>query len=374
MKQRVPTFMAVGAIGFVLQLGSLALLTMAVDWPYEPATAIAVQLAVVHNFLWHSRWTWRDRTIPMLAAATSGTPAPRSGRRRFSRHGVIARFVRYQVTTGATSMAGNVLCTVMFVERLGMPVLAANVAAVLVMSAVNFLVADRWVFARRAVGVAAVLAAASASPASATELKTETLAAWNRYVKATESRLTPQRPVSLGTEPHGDAIGIPGGRIHHWRSAILIRGITVDALVHALMNPGTPPPQDDVLEARVLERSTDSLRVYLKLVRRTIMTVTYDTEHQMTFRRHGPGLATSRSVSTKIAEIDGRDRGFLWRLNSYWRYIQVGRDVRVELESVSLSRDVPTVLKPVAGPIINRIARESVSNTLGALRQFFENN
>jgi hypothetical protein len=140
------------------------------------------------------------------------------------------------------------------------------------------------------------------------------------------------------------------------------------------MNPGTPPPQDDVLESRVLGRSNDSLRVYLKLVRRTIMTVTYDTEHQMTFRRHGPGLATSRSVSTRIVEVDGRDRGFLWRLTSYWRYVQVGNAVRVELQAVSLSRDVPTLLKPVAGPIVNRIARESVSRTLEALRGFFERN
>jgi hypothetical protein len=143
-------------------------------------------------------------------------------------------------------------------------------------------------------------------------------------------------------------------------------------MVSALMNPGTPPPQDDVLEARVLQRSNNSLKVYLKLVRRTIMTVTYHTEHEMTFQRHGPGLATSRSIATRIAETDGKDRGFLWRLNSYWRYVQVGNDVRVELQSVSLSREVPAVLKPVAGPIIGRIARESVMNTLTALRQFFQ--
>jgi hypothetical protein len=51
----------------------------------------------------------------------------------------------------------------------------------------------------------------------------------------------------------------------------------------------------------------------------------------------------------------------------------VGDDVRVELQSVSLSREVPVVLKPVAGPMISRIARESVMNTLTALRDYFAN-
>ena len=353
MTRRVPAFVTVGAIGFLLQLGALAVMTLAAGWPYGPATVVAVQLAVMHNFLWHERWTWRDRTT--------------------SESGPVARFARYQVTSGATSLVGNLLGTWIFVEMLGMPVLAANAAAVAAMSVANFLVSDRWVFAQRAIGAAAVLATASAAPASAAELGPETLAAWNRYVADTEARLVPHRSTDVrGDEPEGRAIGVPGGTIHHWRGALLLHGVTVDAVVHALMNPGTPPPQEDVLESRVLGRSDDSLCVYLKLVRRTIITVTYDTEHQVTFQRHGPGLATSRSVSTRIVEADGRDRGFLWRLNSYWRYVQVGNDVRVELQSISLSRDVPTLLKPVAGPIVNRIARESVTKTLEALRAFFE--
>ena len=83
MRRRISRFVTVGAIGFVLQLGALALLTQAVRWPYEPATALAVALAVLHNFWWHERWTWRDRT------ATGG---------------LAGRIARYYVTTGATSI------------------------------------------------------------------------------------------------------------------------------------------------------------------------------------------------------------------------------------------------------------------------------
>jgi len=92
----------------------------------------------------------------------------------------------------------------------------------------------------------------------------------------------------------------------------------------------------------------------------------------MTFRRHSKALATSRSVATRITELDGRDRGFLWRLNSYWRYVQVGDDVRVNLESLSLSREVPAILRPAAGMMISRIARESLTRTLDALRRNLE--
>lgn len=354
MKTRVPAFIIVGAIGFVLQLVSLALLTTAVGWPYEPATAVAVELAVLHNFWWHERWTWRDRTE--------------------SRAGVIGRFLRFQLTTGFTSLAGNMVLMAVCVELLGLHAVAANTVSVVLMSAANFLLADRWVFTRGAVVVVTAAFAAVPSLASAAELKPETVAAWNRYVAGTEMHWRHQYPDRRIAEPRGEAIGIAGGTIHDWRGSTMIHGITVDALIRALMYPGTPPPQEDVLESRVLGRSGDSLRVYLKVIRRTIMTVIYDTEHEVTFERQGPGCAISRSVSTKIRESDGRDRGFLWRLNSYWRYVQVGRDVRVEMQSLSLSRDVPMVLRPVAGPIVNRIARESMTKTLEAVRSYFEEN
>ena len=122
--------------------------------------------------------------------------------------------------------------------------------------------------------------------------------------------------------------------------------------------------QEDVAESRLLERHGDSMRVYLKLVRHVIVTVTYDTEHDVQYVRRSPVFATSRSVATKIVETGGADRGFLWRLNSYWRYRQVGNDVQVDVLSLSLSRDIPWVVRPIAGPIITRIGRESMNRTL----------
>ena len=44
----------------------------------------------------------------------------------------------------------------------------------------------------------------------------------------------------------------------------------------------------------------------------------------------------------------------------------------MSLQSLTLSRDVPALIKPVAGRIVPRIARESVARTLAALRAYFE--
>jgi putative flippase GtrA len=119
MRSRISRFVTVGAIGFVLQLAALALLTQAAGWPYEPATALAVALAVLHNFWWHERWTWRDRT------ATGP--------------GLARRIARYYVTTGATSIAGNLAMTAIGVELFGWSPIAANVVAVAGSSLANFI-------------------------------------------------------------------------------------------------------------------------------------------------------------------------------------------------------------------------------------------
>jgi len=322
-----------------------------------------MRIAVLHNFVWHERWTWADRT--------GGSPGP------------ARRLLRFNLTTGLTSIAGNLAFTALYVGQFGLAPVAANVLAVASTTLANFLVADRYVFSRAAF---IVLLLGGVARADAADIKPETIAAWNRYVQAEEARirLEPFPKAIPSTEPDGDTTPVPSGLIHRWRDAIFLPGVTLDRVLDGLTHPGTPPPQEDVLASRVLARTDDSLRVYVRLVRSSIVTVTYDTEHAMTFRRESPTSAVSRSVATRIVEIDdagtprerarapGDDHGFLWRMNSYWRYTQAGNGVWVELESVTLSRDLPAWLRPIASPIVNRIARESISRTLEALSRKFE--
>ena len=347
---RLVAFIAVGAIGFGVQMVALFLLASRWQVPYVGATAVAVEAAVLHNFVWHECWTWNDRQ-------QRGT-------------GWARRLLRFNLGTGMTSIAGNVIGTVVGVELLHMPTLVANGFAVVATSFVNFVVADRWVFRpRAAAGIVGVLLFAQGHAAAA-DLKPETLTAWHRHIAMVESTLQDHQFDPPVTEPEGRTMSVQGGTIHEWRGSATIKGITTAQLVRALQSRGLPPPADDILDARVLERDGDRLRVYMKITRSAIVTVTYDTEHEVRFAQLSPTFATSRSVSTRIQEDDGSDRGFLWRLNSYWRYRQHGNDVVVDVLSESLSRDVPSLARPIAGPVIARIARESMRHTLDAVERF----
>jgi hypothetical protein len=208
----------------------------------------------------------------------------------------------------------------------------------------------------------------------------EALTAWDRHVATTEARRgePAQSPRGERVEPpvgiaaDGSTIDVGSGTISDWSGSVFVVGATVDQVLHRLQYPGTPPPQQDVVSSRVLARGDDSLRVYIRLVRKSIVTVAYDTEHEMTFRRWSPVLATARSVATRIEEVGGGDHGFLWRLHSYWRYDQAKGGVVVSLESLTLSRHLPMLVKHFAGAIISGIARESMVRTLEALKQYVE--
>jgi len=158
-------------------------------------------------------------------------------------------------------------------------------------------------------------------------------------------------------------------------------GTTVQSVIDRIQqNAGHESEHyEDVLASRLIERKGDRLLVFMKLRRTNLITVTYNTEHAVEYKRINGTRATARSVATKIAELAGvgtaeehekssaDDNGFLWRLNAYWRYEAVQGGVIVECESVSLSRPVPTLVRPVANPIVDRVARESLSRTLGGL-------
>jgi len=90
--------------------------------------------------------------------------------------------------------------------------------------------------------------------------------------------------------------------------------------------------------------------------------------------------AWSRSRATRIQEVDnageanerlepvGHDRGFLWRMNTYWRFEQKDGGVYVESQSISLTRDIPTGLGWLVGPYVNSVPRESLEFTLSTTR------
>ena len=139
---RAARFVGVGAAGFVLQALMLQVL-VAAGLPYLLATALAVEGAILHNFVWHERWTWADRVV------THG--AGLKGRHYDvpSRHGRLVRFARFNGATAFISIVGNVALMGVFVGRLRVPLIAANLLAVATLSVLNFVSADRLVFATK---------------------------------------------------------------------------------------------------------------------------------------------------------------------------------------------------------------------------------
>jgi len=126
LQHRILKFSLVGAIGIVVQFVVLCGLVKA-HVHYLVATVLAVESALVHNFIWHRQFTWSDQV----------------DLRRFAN---LSRFFRFHLSNGAISLAGNLAVMRLLVEGFGFPVVIANGIAISICFAANFAVSDQWVF------------------------------------------------------------------------------------------------------------------------------------------------------------------------------------------------------------------------------------
>jgi putative flippase GtrA len=120
-------FNSVGGIGIGVQLAALAIFRSWLKLDYLLATGLAVEIAVIHNFLWHERFTWADR------------PAAR-------RVQSLVRLVKFNASNGAVSIVGNLVLMRLLAGELKVNYVASNLIAIVVCSVVNFLLGDRFVF------------------------------------------------------------------------------------------------------------------------------------------------------------------------------------------------------------------------------------
>jgi putative flippase GtrA len=122
-------FNFVGLVGIGVQLAALALYARVFGWHYLAATALAVETAVLHNFAWHERWTWSDRT---------------------GAGGILGRMWRFHLGNGLVSVAGNVALMKVLAGWFGLPLIPANLMAIAIVSIANFLLGEFWVYRRPA--------------------------------------------------------------------------------------------------------------------------------------------------------------------------------------------------------------------------------
>jgi len=229
----------------------------------------------------------------------------------------------------------------------------------------------------------------------AADLQPETVAAFDRYVRLTEQRMARDTYDSLATRPRGvlfiepvvtreggKEIEVPDGLIHHWVGSVFVPGADVNEAVALLQDYDRHARiyHPTVERSKVLSRRGDTFRVYLRFMMRKVITVVVNSEHEARFTRDGADRARSRIVSTRIAEVGdpgtpqerekpvGRDGGYLWRLNTYWRFLARDNGVYVECESITLTRGIPTGFGWLVRPFVTSIPRESLTFTLERTR------
>jgi hypothetical protein len=261
----------------------------------------------------------------------------------------------------------------------------------------------------------AVFAVGSSSAGTdvASDLRPATIQGWDDYVRAVQARvetelqttkpflvldrLPPaeqQRAAAAlasgavfitrlpGPTLRGPAPEIRDGLVHHWLGVVRVPGVRLDdVLAFVQRYDDSARFFSDVIASKLVGRDGDDFDVFLKLKRHKIVTVVYDTTHHVTYRRLDAAHAASRSVATRIAELAdagqptereepvGHDSGYLWRLNSYWRFVETGDGVTVECESLTLSRDIPFILSWALRGVVEGVARESLEQTLGSIRR-----
>jgi hypothetical protein len=254
---------------------------------------------------------------------------------------------------------------------------------------------------------------ASPGRAQTTDLRPETVTAFEHYVRQAEQRmeneLHPGKPFLLPDDwaqererrayeqlRRGDIIierldniqgatadRVPHGMIHRWVGIVFIPGTTLDAVLGLIQD--YDQHQDiyspEVLRSRLVRRQGDDFHIFLRLKKHKVVTVVLDTEYEVHFGRLDARHAYSRSHSTRIAEVEnpggrnerdlppGKDHGFMWALDTYWRFLEAEDGVFVQCEAISLTRDVPAGLGWLIGPILESIPRESLEFTLATTRK-----
>ena len=178
-------------------------------------------------------------------------------------------------------------------------------------------------------------------------------------------------------------VKVPSGLIHDWIAAAFIPDSTIQAVLAVIQeydnHKNTYKPE--VIDSRLIRREGNNFQIHLRLLKKKIITVVLDTEHEVHYLPVDRSRWVCRSYTRRIAEVEnaGTDLerilqpdtgyGFLWRLYSYWRFEERHSGVVVECHAISLTRDVPFGLGWAIGPIIQKLPKESLIHTLEATRQ-----
>ena len=244
------------------------------------------------------------------------------------------------------------------------------------------------------------------------ELKQKTTAAFDKYVALTEARINNElrpggtflyvddltenaRQSSYDKLRKGDVLverretkspglssDVPDGMVHHWVGIIFIPGVTLAGLLPIMQDYDRRAElyKPDVIASHLISHQGDDYRFSLRLYQKRFTTVVFNTEYVAHWGQVDPRKTYSHSISTRITEVrdsdhpDGEEwpvgegRGYLWRLNTYWRFEEKDKGVYMQCEALSLTRDIPLGLGWLLKPLVTKIPRESLNHALGLTR------
>ncbi len=174
----------------------------------------------------------------------------------------------------------------------------------------------------------------------------------------------------------------PDGLIHHWEGAVFIPGVTVGEVVAFVQNYDQHKKvyAPEVTDSKTLRHDGNQFHIRLRLLKKKVLTVVLETEHDVQYKPVSPTRWESASHTTKVTEVEkagtasekeqppGTGHGFVWRLDSYWRFEEADGGVYVECSSLTLSRDVPFGMTRIIRPIISDLPEESLRGVLTKTR------
>lgn len=245
--------------------------------------------------------------------------------------------------------------------------------------------------------------------AAAAELQPRTAAAFSRYVQQVESGMD-RRPTFLWADRGSGATrrkaqealrrgelliealdrgdtglsrDVPDGIVHHWIGTVFVPGGTVDSALALLQDYDRHASvyAPAVSRSKLLARDGNHFRMRLRFTMTRAITVVVNTDNEALFTREAPDRARSHIHSTRVAQLEnpgtpeerelpvGNDGGYLWRINSYWRFLERDGGVYIECESISLTRDIPYGLGWLVKPFVTSLPRESLALTLETTRK-----
>lgn len=186
----------------------------------------------------------------------------------------------------------------------------------------------------------------------------------------------------LETLDDGKPIAVPGGLIHHWIGTAFVPGATLAQTLAFMQdyNHKVEYFKPDIVRSKILSHEGDDYFVLLRFYQKKIITTVIDTDQEVHYHVVDKTHAWSRSSATRVQEVDnpgksderlepeGHDRGFVWKLNTFWRFEEKDGGTYLECQAISLSRDIPTGLGWMVGSFVSSVPRESLTFTLTTAR------